>query len=99
MKQEHYVHPTGFAFGLTAGIVYSVCAFFVAVAPGMVVKFVNTWFHSIDLGPLMVAKQITFGTFFAGLVSVLVSAYVVGVLYALIYNACVDHCKRKKWIR
>lgn len=99
MKQEHYVHPTGFAFGLTAGAVYTICAFFVAVAPGAVVKFVNTWFHSIDLGQLMVAKQITAGTFFAGLASVLVSAYVVGALYAWIYNLCVWHCRKMKWIK
>ncbi len=93
-----YAHPTGLALSVTASIVYSVCAFFVAVMPGQTMKFFNDWFHGIDLSSLLTVKQITFGTFFRGLIEIAVFAYITGLIYGLAYNKCVAHCKKKGWI-
>ena len=50
-KTIHYAHPTGFALGITAGIIYTVCAAAVAFWPMQTVKLFNSWFHGVDLTP------------------------------------------------
>lgn len=94
----HYVHPTGLAFGLTAGLVYALCAAFVALWPTKTLNFFNNWFHGIDLTKILVTPQITLGSFIIGLLEVIVAAYLVGAFYAWAYNKCVAHCKTRGWI-
>ncbi len=94
----HYTHPTGIALGITAGMVYSICALFVFLWPTQTVRFFSDWFHGIDIGSLFIAPQLTFGTFFNGLIKVIIFFYITGVIYGFVYNKCVAHCKRKGWI-
>ncbi len=94
----HYVHPTGFAFGLTAGLAYALCAALVALWPAQTVNFFSNWFHGIDLTKIYAAPQITPGNFITGLIGVIIAAYLVGAFYAWVYNKCVGHCKKRNWI-
>ena len=94
----HYVHPTGLAFGITAGIVYSLCTLAVTLWSTQAVRLFSYWFHGIDLMQIAVTPQITFWNFLTGLFGVVIFAYLVGVLYAWIYTKCVDHCERRGWI-
>lgn len=94
----HYIHPTGLAFALTAGVVYVVCAILVALWPQQSISFFGSWFHGVDLTKIAVAPQITIVSFVVGLISVIIFAYLVGALYAWAYNTCTDHCKRWGWI-
>ena len=100
MKNEtlHYAHPTGFALAFTSGIVYSLCALAVRLWPTQTLRFFNDWFHGVDLSSLINPKFLTFGVFIRGLVEIMLFAYLAGLLYALIYNKCVSHCKKKGWI-
>lgn len=94
----HYAHPTGFALGLTSGIIYALCAAVISIWPVQAVKFFSDWFHGIDLMRLFVPPQLTFGVFIRGLVEVMLFFYITGVVYGFVYNKCVAHCKRKGWI-
>lgn len=94
----HYAHPTGFALGITAGILYIICALLVLAWPMQTVKFFSLWFHGIDLTRIAVLPQITIGMFLTGLIGIVLAGYLVGVLYSWVYNKCVVHCKRKGWI-
>src|SRR3989344_7889927 len=99
MKQNtiHYPHPTGFAFGLTVGIVYIVCGIFVKLLPNVALTFFNDWFHGIDLTPLFTQRSLTLLVFLRGFVEVVIAAYIFGFIFALIYNKCVDHCMKNGW--
>ncbi len=94
----HYVHPTGLAFALTAGLVYALCTAVVALWPTKTLNFFSNWFHGIDLSKISVAPQITIGSFIIGLIEVLIAAYAIGAFYAWAYNKCVAHCKKRNWI-
>ena len=97
-KTLHYVHPTGFALGVTSAILYTLCAAAVKLWPVRTISFVNNWFHGIDLMRIFDPTKLTWSAFFRGLISILVIAYLSGLLYAWLYNKCVDHCKKKRWI-
>ncbi len=96
--EKHYVHPTGFAAAITAGIVYILCAVFVAMSPERALRFFNGWFHGIDLTPLAKTVEITFIGAVLGLIQVMIFVYIIGALFAWIYNHCVEHCQEKGWI-
>ncbi|MBS3176594.1 hypothetical protein J4457_05150 [Candidatus Woesearchaeota archaeon] len=95
---SHYPHPTGFAFGLTAGVAYIICAIFFVFWPSQALRFFNDWFHGLDLSALVVVKSVTLWTFVKGLVEIVLFFYIMGFIFALIYNKCVDHCKKKRWL-
>ncbi len=94
----HYPHPAGVAAGLTAGIVYAVCAAVVTLWPTQALSFFANWFHGIDLVKIAVPIQITASSFVVGLIGVIISFYIVGFIYGWLYNICYIHCKKRKWI-
>lgn len=94
----HYTHPTGLALSITTGVIYSLCAFFIVLAPTGAIKFFNYWFHGIDLSKILVIPSITLGKFIVGLITIMLFGYLTGVLYAWLYNKCVGHCKKLHWI-
>ncbi len=95
--EKHPVHPTGFAIAITSGVLYVVCAAAVALFPQATIKFFNSWVHGLDLTRIAV-NSISWSGFFKGLVGVLIVAYIAGALYAWVYNKCIVHCKKKRWI-
>ena len=99
MKQTiHYAHPTGFALGLTSGVLYTVCAVAVSVWPLQTLRFFNSWMHAVDLTKVFMPPQITPISFLRGLISIIIAGYLTGVLFGWIYNKCVTHCTKKGWI-
>ncbi len=97
-KPDVSPHPRGLAAGLTAGIVYIICAAAVTLWPAQSLRFVALWLHGIDLTKIAAPVQLTVGKFVLGLFGVVLSFYILGVVYGLLYNLCYAHCKRKKWI-
>ncbi|MBI4441482.1 hypothetical protein HY639_04905 [Candidatus Woesearchaeota archaeon] len=97
-KTLHYAHPTGFAAGLTAGLMYMLCAAAVTVWPDQMLTYFSEWFHIVNFKAIFVPPQITMLSFFRGLVTIMLFAYVTGFFFALLYNICVAHCKKKGWI-
>ncbi|MBS3128099.1 hypothetical protein J4410_03055 [Candidatus Woesearchaeota archaeon] len=98
-KVIHYVHPTGFALSITASMIYTLCALIITLWPISSFQFFNNWFHGIDLTKIAVSPQITLGSFVIGLLEIIVIMYIIGMLYAWLYNKCVDHCKKHRWIQ
>ena len=94
----HHAHPTGFALGLTSGILYTLCAAAVKLWSAQTVGFFNSWFHGVDLMRIFDPTKLTWPVFFKGLVSIVIVAYISGVLYGWLYNKCVEHCRKKRWL-
>ncbi len=75
----------GLSLAIVSALFYLACAFFIAVAPGAALSIFNSLFHGIDF--TSIAKtSFTFGETIVGLVVLFVTAYIVGVVYAWIYN-------------
>ncbi len=98
VQRPHYVHPTGLAFALTGGLLYVICAAFVALWPRGTISFFSKWFHGINLTEIAATTQITVGNFMIGLAGVVITAYLTGAFYAWTYNKCVAHCIKRGWI-
>ncbi|MBI2661830.1 hypothetical protein HYX11_00030 [Candidatus Woesearchaeota archaeon] len=84
MKMEkttlHYVHPTGLVLSITVSIIYSICAFFVGFWPVQTIKFFKYWFRGLDLSRVFVIPEMSLGTFFLGLILVILFFYISGAL-------------------
>ena len=91
--------PSALALGLTAGVLYVLCAAAVKLWPSGSVKFFSYWFHGIDLTKIAGAGQIGFGSLVIGLVSFVITSMAFGALVAVFYNMCFRHCSKKGWIK
>src|SRR5690349_15988288 len=76
----------GGAVAIAFAVTYAACALAYALFPDATLSFFDAWFHGIDITLLKTPKPFTFGHFLYGLVSVVVSAFVVGVVYGYAYN-------------
>lgn len=92
------LHPRSLAVGLTAGVVYTICITIIALWPTQAMSFFVSWFHGIDLTKIAVPIQLTFSKFIVGLLGVMLSFYIIGLIYGLLYNLCYAHCKKRGWI-
>ncbi len=78
----------GGAATITFSIVFTVCALAVVIFPDGRVDFFNSWFHGLDLNLLKPpgGRPLTPGQFIYGLFGVAVTSFVVGTLFAAVYN-------------
>ncbi len=76
----------GSATALTAAIISIVCATAVYLFPDGTINFANSWTHGLDLTVLKSTKPWTLGGLVYGLVSVTVTGFLIGVLFAYCYN-------------
>ncbi|OGD73632.1 hypothetical protein A3K29_05950 [Candidatus Collierbacteria bacterium RIFOXYB2_FULL_46_14] len=84
MKHDPIV--TGHAAGATTAIVYTVCRLLVGLFPDWMYSMGQSWFHGIALQKLE-NTNLTLGSFFSGFISVTISAWLVGFLFASMYNS------------
>ena len=79
---------TGFAAAITFAVVYAVCALVFALFPDATLGFFDAWFHGLDLRLLVPpgGMALTTGTFFYGLVGVSLTAFITGVVFAVVNN-------------
>jgi len=75
----------GYSLAAVSGIVYLACAILVAIAPSWTVSFFGALFHGIDITQIA-RTPVPLGSTVLGLVEIVVLGYVVGWLYAKIYN-------------
>ncbi len=78
----------GRAAAIMSSIVFSVSALAVALFPDSTVNLFNSWFHGLDLTLLRPTRgcPLPFGQFFYGLFGVVVVSFVMGTLFAAVYN-------------
>jgi len=75
----------GFALGTTSIIIYIICAILYWIIPSTLISYANYLFHGIDLS-LISNKTMAFGSIIIGLVLIFVSSYLIGLLFAALYN-------------
>ena len=78
------------AAAAAAGIIYLACRALVAVAPGFLMRIFNSWVHTVDFGKIRTSGGMTLGSFVLGLVSIVVVAWIVDYLFAVIYNGLIN---------
>nr|MBI4156608.1 hypothetical protein [Candidatus Woesearchaeota archaeon] len=79
------VNATGLALSITSGIVYIICAIISWISPRTLIGFANYLEHSIDLTSVAI-KSLNLGNVIIGLIIILIISYLVGVIFALLYN-------------
>lgn len=75
------------AVAAVAAIIYVACRLLVAIIPGFLTRVFNSWVHTVDFSRIGSGGSLTFGAFVLGLVSIVVVAWVVDYLFAVIYNS------------
>jgi len=70
----------------TFGIIYAVCAIFVALWPDFALQLFGWLVHLVNVDKFAGDVAMTFGGFIAGLVQVVVYAYLGGWLFAWLHN-------------
>ena len=75
----------GYSLALVAGIVYLACAILVVIMPTWTVNVFSALFHGIDITEIARAS-VPLTTAILGLVEIIVMGYLVGWLFAVVYN-------------
>ena len=76
----------GSVTALTAALISVVCAVAVYLFPDGTVNFVNSWTHGLDLTMLRSEIRWTLGSLAYGLFNVTLTGFLVGALFACLYN-------------
>lgn len=76
----------GSATALTGAVVNMVCAFAVYMFPVATISFVNSWAHGFDLNILISRTLLTFDGIASGILNVTLTGFLIGVLFAFLYN-------------
>jgi hypothetical protein len=80
-------------FALAAAVAFAVlsfaCALFVIAAPDATIAFFDSWFHGLDLKPLVPAggKAVTLAQVALGAIEASIVSFVVAAIVAICYNA------------
>lgn len=87
-EEKHYcqIDKSGFALatGGVMGGIYVVCSIFVALWPEFALQLFGWLVHLVNVDKFV--GDITLGGFFAGLIQVVIYAYIVAWLIALLHN-------------
>ena len=73
------------SLAVLAAILYVVCRLFYLVWPKQTLDFFNTWFHGVDFS-VIAKNNLTVSSFILGLVGIVIVSWLVGALFAIIYN-------------
>ncbi len=75
----------------TLGIVYVVCAAVVALLPEVAGQVSGLVFH----GVVFKATTLPAASFVAGLALTVIGTFVITAAFAVLYNSCVSHCRKR----
>ena len=75
----------GLTLATTSVIVYVICAILYWILPETLIGYANYLFHGIDIS-LIADKTMTLGNTIVGLVLIFISSYLIGLLFAALYN-------------
>lgn len=83
MKHEPTV--TANAAAATTAVVFVVCRVLIGLFPDLSFTIARSWFHGIELTRLG-SWNLTASSFVLGIVSATITAWVIGYLFAFLYN-------------
>ena len=78
-------NKVGLTLAITLVIVYIVCATLYWILPETLIGYANYLFHGIDIS-LIADKTMTLGNTIVGLILIFISSYLIGMLFAGLYN-------------
>ncbi len=82
---KHDPKATANAVGATTAIVFVACRVLVGLFPDLSFTIAQSWFHGIQLTKLD-SWNLTFSSFVLGLVSSAITAWIIGYIFAKVYN-------------
>ena len=85
MAEKLKPKAAGYALASVAGIVSLVCLLLVVIARDFAINLIGAIIHGIDLSQIA-ADNITIGSAVLGFVEVIVTGFILGWLFAVIYN-------------
>jgi len=85
---KHNPTATANAAGVTTAIVFVLCRILVSLFPDLSFAIAQSWFHGITLSKLD-TLSLTFSSFVLGLISSTITAWVIGYIFAKVYNSFV----------
>ncbi len=74
------------SLALVSTIISFICVIFIAIAPVATMNFFGWLVHIDNLADILGPRSVTVGNAIAGIVAMFISAYIVGWLFAAIYN-------------
>lgn len=83
---KHNPKATANAVGVTTAIVFVVCRILIGLFPDLSFAIAQSWFHGIALSKLD-TFSLTFSSFVLGLISSTTTAWVIGYIFAKVYNS------------
>jgi len=83
-KQKN-IHATGLALALTFLVISIVCLLLYLLFPVFTLNLFGSFMHGIDLNKISITPKLSTNTLL-GFVVVLISGYLIGVFYQLLYN-------------
>lgn len=86
---KHYPLATANASAVTTAVIYVVCTATVVFLPDLSMTIAQSWFHGIDLSKIS-SFNITVGSFILGIITATVGAWLIGFVFAKIYNQFVQ---------
>src|SRR3989344_71706 len=84
-NMKHNLIGTANAAAATTAIVYVVCRLLVGLFPDFLMNVARSWFHGIDISKIS-AWNLSTESFILGIVSATITAWLVGYLFAKLYN-------------
>ena len=85
MAEKLKPKTAGYALASVAGIVSFICLLLVIIARDFALNLFGAIFHGIDLSQIA-ADNITLGSAILGFVEVVIAGFILGWLFAVIYN-------------
>jgi hypothetical protein len=82
---KHNPTATANALAATTGIFFIVCRILVSLFPDLMFSIAQSWLHGIELTKLG-TWNLTLSTFLVGLISSIVTAWILGYVFANAYN-------------
>lgn len=79
------INATGIALALTFAIISIVCLVLVLITPGFAINLFGSFMHGVDLTKIAITPTIE-GRTLLGLIVALAGGYLIGVIFAWIYN-------------
>lgn len=83
---KHNPKATANAVGVTTAIVFVVCRILVGLFPDLSFAIAQSWLHGIQLTKLE-AWDLSFPSLLLGLISSAITAWIIGYIFAIIYNS------------
>lgn len=76
----------GLALTGTMTVAYVICALFTVIAPDLALKFLGWMVHLVNVDKFAGGVEVAFGSFVLGLLPIVFYSYLVGWLFAWMYN-------------